>query len=110
MRVFLGKEHMNIEDIILLVKPITKVGDPELSNADRAGSALAALQGFAREREITNEPVDAIILDLLTNLFHLIDYLPAEACRYSGTAPQICPALSKLFTEAQENYQDEVSE
>jgi hypothetical protein len=102
---------MNIEDIILPEEPVIPTGDPDGCNRDRAESALLALGHFARERGLDEfELPDTIIRDFLTNLFHLFDYLPAEAFRYSDIAAPIRPTLSKLFAGAQENYQEEVSE
>ena len=102
---------MNIEDVLLLDHPITKTGDPDGCNKERAESALLAIGHFARERGLDEgEAADTVIRDFLTNLFHLFDYLPTDAFSYSDIAPPIRPALSKLFAEAQENYQDEVTE
>ncbi len=102
---------MNIEDIILPEEPVIPTGDPDGCNRDRAESALLALGHFARERGLDEgELPDTIIRDLLTNLFHLVNYLPTDLFSYGDLAAPVRYALPKLFSDAQENYQEEVSE
>jgi hypothetical protein len=60
----------------LLAQPAR--GNLSQSNKRRAASTLEALRVFAENTSSSGEPADVVVIDLITNLLHLVDYLPAK--------------------------------